>query len=1234
VAAVSPNPRNIPIASLTIAFSEPVSGFDLADLGLSRDDSAQALTGATLSSSDNVTWTLGNLGSLTGSAGNYTLTLTAGGSSIQDDAGNALAGDVGISWLMDTTPPVSTVAALPPFTAGASISVTWSGSDDASGIADYDVYVSDNGAAFTPWLSGTTATAATYSGKDGHRYGFYSVATDHAGNRQPAPASAQALTTVDTSPPSSTVAAQPAFSPGSFTLTWNGSDGPAGSGVASYDVYVSDNGAPFAPLLTATTQTSTTFTGTDGHSYGFYSVATDNVGNVQPTPTVAQALTTVDTTPPDSTVAALPAFSQATFTLSWSGSDNPGGSGIATYDVYVSDNGAAFTPLLTGTSLTSTTFTGLDRHTYAFYSVATDKVGNVQPTPAEFQALTVVDAVAPTSTVAALPAFTGTASFTVSWSGDDNPGGSGLASYDVFVSDNGAPYKPFQTGTTQTSATFTGVSGHRYGFYSVAVDNVGNREQPPGAAQATTTVDTTPPSSRVLALPAFTASTHFTVSWSGSDGANGSGIAGYDVYVSDNGAPFTPFQTATTQTSATFTGVNGHSYGFYSVATDKVGNVQPIPTSAQASTSVDTAPPTSSVTALPAFSPASFTLSWSGNDNPGGSGIASYDIHVSDNGAPFTIFQTATTQTSVTFIGQDGHSYRFYSVATDRAGNHEGTQNATQATTTVDAVAPTSAVTALPAFTGSTTFTVSWSGSDNAGGSGIAGYDVFVSDNGAPFTAFQTETTQTSAPFTGVNGHSYSFYSVATDQVGNREATTTAQATTTVDTTPPTSSVTTLPAFRRGTFTVSWSGSDGTGSGIASYDVYVSDNGAPFTAFQTATTQTSAPYTGQDGHTYAFYSVATDNVGNRESTTTAQTSTTVDTQVPTSSITALPAVSPRTFTLSWSGSDNTGGSGIAFYDVYVSDNGAPFRSLLARTTQTSAPFTGQDGHRYSFYSVATDNAGNQQSAGTAGQASTLVLALPAGFSFAGGKLSVQGTAGNDHFAFSAGSVYTVTLNRFTYRASPALVHAISFSGGGGSDTATLTDRTAAQFTLHPGTAHVKGKGYSLDVSGVKSIRVVGSATGSVTLYDGRGNDAFVSTPTRASLSGGGFTSQASGFSKVTAFSTGGKDTATLTGSAGNDTFVGKPTLATLTGKGYSDVLNHFAVVTVNSGGGSDTANLYDSKGNDTVTASGSTATLIGPGYSLGVSRFQKVIAHATGAGAHKKRVLAIDFVFETLGHWS
>jgi RHS repeat-associated protein len=200
----------------------------------------------------------------------------------------------------------------------------------------------------------------------------------------------QALNTIDAGAPTSSVVALPVTSPANFTLSWSGSDDTGGSGIATYDIYVSDNGGAFTPLLTATASTSHAFNGVVGHTYGFYSVATDNLGHRQPTPSSAQTTTTIgaDSIAPTSSITVLPKFSKPNFTLVWSGSDNAGGSGIATYDIYVSDNGGTFAILLSATSLTTTTFHGVGQHTYAFYSVATDKAGNRQATPASAQAST------------------------------------------------------------------------------------------------------------------------------------------------------------------------------------------------------------------------------------------------------------------------------------------------------------------------------------------------------------------------------------------------------------------------------------------------------------------------------------------------------------------------------------------------------------------------------------------------------------------------------------------------------------------------------------------------------------------------------------------------------------------------------------------------------------------------------------------------------------------------------
>ena len=97
----------------------------------------------------------------------------------------------------------------------------------------------------------------------------------------------------------------------------------------------------------------------------------------------------------------------------------------------------------------------------------------------------------------------------------------------------------------------------------------------------------------------------------------------------------------------------------------------------------------------------------------------------------------------------------------------------------IDDLAPASAVTALPATTTNTTFTVSWSGTDPGGA--IDHYDIFVQTNGGAYAPFLLNQTGNSAPFTGVDGNTYAFYSVATDQAGNVEAVpAAADATTTI----------------------------------------------------------------------------------------------------------------------------------------------------------------------------------------------------------------------------------------------------------------------------------------------------------------------------------------------------------------------------------------------------------------------------------------------------------------------
>jgi RHS repeat-associated protein len=97
---------------------------------------------------------------------------------------------------------------------------------------------------------------------------------------------------------------------------------------------------------------------------------------------------------------------------------------------------------------------------------------------------------------------------------------------------------------------------------------------------------------------------------------------------------------------------------------------------------------------------------------------------------------------------------------------------------------------------------------------------------------------------------------------------------------------------------------------------------------------------------------------------------TIDAAAPSSSVNALAATVSSTFTVNWTGVDDAGGSGIAFYDIYVAIDGGSYALWLDDAVGTSASCTGSVGHTYHFYSVATDNVGHSESAPAAADAQT------------------------------------------------------------------------------------------------------------------------------------------------------------------------------------------------------------------------------------------------------------------------
>ncbi|MBN1110177.1 MAG: hypothetical protein JXA45_05400, partial [Methanomassiliicoccales archaeon] len=95
----------------------------------------------------------------------------------------------------------------------------------------------------------------------------------------PAIVTNEVINTIDSTCPTSHIQAMDQDQPRDFTVSWTGND--AGSGVASWDVLVSVDGGAFILWLDRTANTFAEYHGEIGHNYSFYSIAYDNVGNIE-----------------------------------------------------------------------------------------------------------------------------------------------------------------------------------------------------------------------------------------------------------------------------------------------------------------------------------------------------------------------------------------------------------------------------------------------------------------------------------------------------------------------------------------------------------------------------------------------------------------------------------------------------------------------------------------------------------------------------------------------------------------------------------------------------------------------------------------------------------------------------------------------------------------------------------------------------------------------------------------
>jgi hypothetical protein len=142
-----------------------------------------------------------------------------------------------------------------------------------------------------------------------------------------------------------------------------------------------------------------------------------------------------------------------------------------------------------------------------------------------------------------------------------------------------------------------------------------------------------------------------------------------------------------------------------------------------------------------------FLLKHDNNNPASGNGFVNFTIK------PISTANTGDTISAYSNIIFDSND----TMATNRAKNK------------IDALPPVSSITDLPDFTPNTQVVLHYTGADDAGGSGVKWYSIYVSDNNSTPGLYLANFGRTDTTFKGIAGHTYKFYISAADSTGNTE---------------------------------------------------------------------------------------------------------------------------------------------------------------------------------------------------------------------------------------------------------------------------------------------------------------------------------------------------------------------------------------------------------------------------------------------------------------------------------
>ena len=180
--SVVSSPRNTPVGTVTLTFSEGVVNADIGDISLKRNFSPVDLSALSLNPVSADSYTL-DLSSVTAAEGTYVLAISDV-ADIADPAGNLAVPFSPITILVDTSAPTSSAQVGDQTLAGSTIYTGLGASGGPSGISGIRLFMQPPGGVWRDIGVGGDSYLPTEG--DG-TYRFATVATDGAGNSEPVP---------------------------------------------------------------------------------------------------------------------------------------------------------------------------------------------------------------------------------------------------------------------------------------------------------------------------------------------------------------------------------------------------------------------------------------------------------------------------------------------------------------------------------------------------------------------------------------------------------------------------------------------------------------------------------------------------------------------------------------------------------------------------------------------------------------------------------------------------------------------------------------------------------------------------------------------------------------------------------------------------------------------------------------------------------------------------------------